>query len=198
MENSKLILDADFFEDEILDLKKDEKVIWKGSPRKYFSITLLEIFGPYDSLSIITGYQIIGLILIYQKANGYIIAADYALLVPTILLGGLILLLPDFYKHYKKVNTEYFVTGERVLIKTTKFFQPRLTWIWKSDLSRVSYQEFKNKSGTLFFIPKQKLNIKTRDLPGYRRRHFPTFEVIDNVLGVHKLINDLYFTRVNN
>jgi len=188
-----MVLDDDFFEDNSLDLKKDEKIIWRGNPRKYFSITFLEIFGPYDSLSIITGYQILTLMIIYQEAKNKLFDDNYALFIGTIIIGSLIFILPDIYKNYKKINTEYYATGDRILIKTTKLFKPKLKWIWKSDISRITYQEFKNGSGILFFIPKRKSKIKTRDYFALRRRHYPTFELIDNVLDVHHLLNDLYF-----
>ena len=183
------ILDDDLLNKNKFQLLEKEEILWKGEPKNYFSFTLFEVFGPYDSISLVTGFQVYILGATFLGTRDLI--SEGALSTAIIALGQaiIIVLLPDVLKHYRKVNTKYYFTNKRVVVETWKLGRREVVELFLDDLRQMTYQEFKNGIGVIFFIPKRKIRFRMRDFFASRKREYLTFELIPNVVDVWDSFN---------
>ena len=182
------ILDEDIAERDQFELLKEEEILWKGKPRKYFSLTFLEMFGYYDSISFITGFQIFFLIFTYYQVRDNYLNDNIIISITSLIIGVTIILLPDLIKNHIKQKTKYYLTNKRVIIDTRNLIKRKVFELMLFEIGNITYQEFKNKTGVIHFMPIGKVNFKTRDFFASKVREYPSFELVENVIEEYRTI----------
>lgn len=184
------ILDKDIVERDQFELLKEERILWKGKPKKYFSLTFLEMFGYYDSISFITGFQIFFLIITYYQVRDNYSDGNVIISIFSLVIGLIIILLPDLIKNHIKQKTKYYLTNKRVIIDTRNMIKRKVFELMLFEIGNITYQEFKNGTGVIHFMPIEKVNFKTRDFFASKVREYPSFELIENVVEEYKTIKE--------
>ena len=172
-------------------LTKDEVIIWQGEPKPKFSFTLLELGGHYDAMTGLTsifGFVLAGIIFFGYR---FYTTEKWLLLILTLIIGGLILIIPDVIKHKRKQNTKYVVTNRRVFFRLWNFGKVTIHSIELQHIAKITMELYKDKSGILHFLPEKPFGFYTKDFISGEKRHYPTFEMIENVQGVHEQLEFL-------
>ena len=153
-------------------LKKGETILWEGQPKfktKFFSVLL----GDRKALTLIASF--LGLI--------FLIYFCLIFLIP-ILLG---ILLSNFIKRKKTV---YFITNQQIIFQLWRRGKKQFHQIPFSAIQDLVIQEDRENYGVIFLAIKnpQSLQFDTYNLRSGKRRHQPTFEMIEDVREVALLI----------
>lgn len=177
-------------------LSEKEGIEWEGSPNPKFSITLLESEGYYDvrtgptsTLGFILGGMAIGGYLFYTHENwmGFIL---------TMLIGLGLIASPDIVKHIRKKKTRYAFTKNRVFFKLWRWGKERVHIIDLADIVKITWQEYEDKSGTAHFFTNKPPGFYTYDFVTGRRRDYPTFEMVPDVIELTSRLESLRKERI--
>lgn len=172
-------------------LSKNEKIIWQGKPKPKFSFTLLELGGHYDAmtgmtsvLGLVLGGMVCGCFVFYNSEN-------WIAFVLTLLIGFATILIPDLLKNKRKKNTAYFVTNKRVYFQLWRWGKISIHSIDFQDIARIVVEEYQDKSGILHFLPKKPFGFSTHDFVSGEKRHYPTFEMVQDVKNLQEQLEEL-------
>lgn len=196
MMESDQILDHDF--NRLIEpyLLEKEGVEWAGKPRAEFSVTLLELDGDYN---VFTGaMSLFGLILGGMTIGGYIFytTSNWTGFALTMLTGVGLILLPDIIKHIRKKNTRYAVTKNRIFFNLWRWGKKSIYIVDFSDLVKITWQEYEDKSGVIHFMTKDDPGFYTYDFLTGRRRDYPTFEMQPDVVELWNKLERLRMERI--
>jgi len=175
-------------------LSNTEKIIWVGKPKLVFGFTPLE----HGNMSLQDGpanfqFGILAIALSFGFIEYQRDHHTFAMIL--IALGFFVFLLPDLLKRIRRVRTKYILTNQRVFFKLWRYGNHSIHHIPLNELNDVRYKEHKDKSGILFFIPKRNPGFQTIDFYGSVHRPYPTFEDVEYVEDVFKLIRDTIYKK---
>lgn len=190
------ILDKGFGQQIQEYLFEKEEIEWQGSPNPKFSITLLEQEGYYD---VMTGpSSILGYILGGMAVGGYLFYThdNWVGFVLTMLIGLAIIASPDILKNIRKKKTRYAFTKNRVFFKLWRWGKESVHIIDLADIVKITWQEYEDKSGVIHFFPNKSLDFYTYDFVTSRRRDYPTFEMVPNVIELTNQIENFRKERI--
>ena len=169
---------------------QNETIKWKGEPKPKFSITFLELGGHYDAMSgptsifgLVLGMTIVASMVFYNQSN-------WLAVILTILIGISILIIPEYLKNQRKKNTKYALTENKVFFQLWRWGKISIHSIDIKEIQKVFFQE-ENKLGFVYFIPKSKVDFCTYDFVAGEKRHYPTFEMIEDIDELKSLIEGL-------
>jgi len=95
-------------------LMENERVKWKGKPKPKFSVTILELGFYYDVASGAAGIFGILLFVIFLVTYLFHMAGNMIGVFLTILVGFILIILPDIIKYERKIHTKYAFSENRV------------------------------------------------------------------------------------
>ena len=177
-------------------LMENERVIWKGKPKLKLSITVLELGFYYDVATGAAGVFGIFLFVIFLVTYLFHMAGNMIGVFLTILIGFILIILPDVIKRERKIHTKYAFSENRVFFRLWRWGKTTYHVIDLLDVGKITYQEYKNKTGIIHFLPKKPLPFFTYDFMSGDRRFYPTFEMIPNAIEVHEQLEALRKERV--
>lgn len=185
------ILDKDFNTDFQQFLFDQEPVLWEGSPNRNFSITLLELGGYYDVAMGPT--SILGFVLAGIAYGVYTFYSQGKILesILVIILGIGLIILPDILKWIRKKNTKYAFTENRIFFKLWRWGDESVHILDFNDIGKITYEEYKDKSGIIYFLPKKPLDFHTHDFETGGRRFYPTFELVSNAIELRNTLENI-------
>jgi|GEM_PF-2772638 len=190
------ILDDDFSQLIQEYLMEKEGIVWRGKPQSQFTVTLLEFDGYFD---VMTGpSSVIGYVFGGMAIGGYYFytKANWTGFVLTMLIGIAIILFPDVIKNIRKKNTRYAFTKNRIFFKLWRWGKRSIHFIDLADIEKISYQEYKDKSGVVHFMSGKPFGFHTYDFLTGRKRDYPTFEMVPNVIELTERLEELRKERV--
>ncbi len=176
-------------------LQKDEQIIWQGQPKGDFHISLLENNKMYhDVLSgptnkVIVTFVIIGHLAILIYKSGYPILASVWILVA---LG--VLLYLDFLRYLEAKHTFYMASNRAIYIGEVSRKEQVIKKLNYENIHSIKGVEFADKPGEVYFLTSQE-GLTTRDFATGEKRHYPTFEDIENASEVQKTI-ETYWRKI--
>jgi hypothetical protein len=178
-------LDNAFLDEIQKTFSTDETLKWSGNPNPKFSFTLLEFGGHFDALTGLT--SILGFMLggILFGSYTFYKAENWVGLVLTLIIGLISLFIPDILKHKRKQNTKYAFTNKRVYFQLWRWGKTNLHSIDLKDITQITVEEYKDKSGILHFLPKKPFDFYTYDFVSGEKRFYPTFEMVADVRDLH-------------
>jgi len=185
------ILDADVLADREFALRKGELMIWKGEPKPYFSISMAEVLVRDANVSAAAVLQFVMSLILICKVVYLVDGSDNVKSTVITALLLLIVMVPDVLRHIRKANTQYYLTTERVVIKTLYYLQKQQYTLELVDIMDVSYEGYKDGYGTLFLQMVRVGRRKTYDFFTGARRHFPTLELVSDYAAVKRQIDTL-------
>lgn len=169
----------------------DKDLLWEGHPKPEFRITLLELGTYFD---VLTGATSVFAFIVFGMLFGvykFYTANNLLGIVMTLLVGLLIILSPDLLKNKRKRNTRYAFSNRKVYFQLWRWGKITFHSIDLSEVARISYQEYKDKSGVIHFIPKRSFDFYTYDFLKGSRRFYPTFEMVPDVIELQKQLETL-------
>ena len=194
--NKEGILDDDFNSQIQAYLLEQEGIEWEGKPKPKFSITLFELGGHYD---VMTGpTSIFGLLFAGTLIGCYKFCSDgnWLAFFLTLITGLTVILIPDIIKNERKKNTKYAFTKNRVFFQLWRWGKKSFHFIDLADVGQINYQEFKDKSGVIHFLPKKPFDFFTYDFVSGDRRFYPTFEMVPDVIELQQRLEGLRKDRI--
>lgn len=182
------ILDDDFHIMHDFQLKEAEKLVWKGNPQRNFAISLTNvIFRNTDVyfLAIVEAVLLIyTLIFLYFLFNGILLER----MIGWIIGPWLVILIAEGLTYYRKLQTEYFLTNQRVVIKTIWHFKNKLYEVPLKDIGDVKCSSYKDGYGMIYLITNKKMSFRTRDFYVSGKRIYPTLELVKDCKEIAKII----------
>lgn len=177
------------FEDLLTD---EEELIWSGKPKYEFSLMPLEV-GGYDVALGPTNMYFIILAICWFKSYVAFNESRIVIAVLLFLLGLLLFLIPDLVKEIRRRKTAYAVSNMHVFFKLWGLRKKHkaLAKIKIENLVDLRMEEYKDKSGVLYFLLKEQPTFKTFDFSSGATRHHPTFENIEEVTSLRSKIIEL-------
>jgi len=169
-------------------LLKDEQILWTGAPTAIKGNTYLEQGVHYDALS--GGVSFPG-ILIALMVGGCVKAyydEHWIAFILVLMIGIGLMILPEWVKRIRKKNTKYAITNQRLFFQLWWWWKYKLVSIPLDHIKKISIEEYKDQSGTLYFYTKDQPSFLTHDFKSGDARFCPTLEVISNALEVKQLI----------
>ncbi|MCB0523866.1 MAG: hypothetical protein R3A50_13715 [Saprospiraceae bacterium] len=182
------ILDDDLFRDISSKLSQGEELVWSGSPKKYFSLSIVELFLRDTYVSALSVSQIVTLVYSAVKIKTLLNGALEIKSILWLVLFWIIVLIPEVYKNHRKNRTRYALTNQRVIIETWSLLKPIVYEVPLGMIKDVRFESYKNGYGMIYLMPDRLISIKTRDFFAGRKRHYPTLELIEDCERVTKLI----------
>lgn len=194
--HSDNILDKEFEYQVQQHLMEQEGIEWEGQPNPKFSITLLEMGGHHDVMTgptSILGFLIVGMFLgcylFYSSGN-------WVGVVLTLIIGITIIFLPDIIKNERKKNTKYAFSKNRVFFQLWRWGKKSIHFIDLAEVAQINFEEYKDKSGVIHFLPKHPFDFHTHDFISGSKRFYPTFEMVPNVVELQKRLEELRRERI--
>jgi hypothetical protein len=184
-------LSNDFNRQIKLSLEENETIIWKGCPKPEFRITLLELGTYFD---VATGATSILTILVFGMLFGvykFYTAGNLVGIALTLIVGLSITLAPDLLKNKRKRNTKYAFSNRRVYFQLWRWGKTSFHSIELSDVAKITYQEYKDKSGVIHFLPKKPFDFYTYDFLTGGRRFYPSFEMVKDVIDLQNQLEQI-------
>lgn len=183
---SDKILDKDFAESIQEYFFEKEEIEWEGVPNPGFSITFFEFEGMV--LPFIFTVSLFFCTYFYLEGNflGFCLA---------IIICVSTLIIPEIFKYHRRINTKYAFTKNRVFFQLWRRGKSSVHIVDLADIEKVTYVAYEDKDGILYFFLKAKPDFFTYDFDKIERRHHPTFEMIPNVIEVHKTLEGLIKKR---
>jgi len=186
--NAKEKSDNEFTEELEKLLPEGEIIEWVGSPKPKFGISILEsgyyhdvMMGPSSRLGIVLGITIFTSSFFVAKNN--IIGT-----VITILLGFTTIVLPNILQNRRRNKTKYAFTAEKVIFKLAYLTTEKIHILNFNEIAQLKVQFYKDNSGVIYFIPKKPVEFYTKDFQGGKKRFYPTFEMVPEVVELSELI----------
>lgn len=177
-------------------LMEKESVIWKGKPKPKFSITILELGFYYDVASGAAGVFGILLFVIFLVTYLFYMAGNIIGVFLTILIGFILIILPDIIKYERKKHTKYAFSRNKVFFQLWRWGNISYHAIDLADVGKITYQEYKDKTGVIHFLPKKPFDFYTYDFITGSRRFYPTFGMIPNAIEIYEQLDALRKERV--
>lgn len=183
---------------DVLDdqLQKDDHfpqkgLLWEGRPMSKFTVTFLETASNFDVMpgsASILGFTfvVIALFSLAFYAN-----EKWLMLVLTLSIGVLLLSIPDIVKYIRKSHTRYAFSKDKVYFRLWRWGKVRTHVIDLAEVGKITYEAYKNKSGVLHFLPVEQCNFYTYDFYSGKKRFYPTFELVPDVVALQKQLEDL-------
>lgn len=189
--NPKTPLHKDFKNHIERHLAKDEEILWIGIPKQNFSVTILEVDDDYDGLTSLKGLFGITLLGIGYFCVSFYNSDNWIGLFLTIILGLVIIAIPDIIKNIRKKNTKYAFSKTKVFFQLWRWGRISFQVIDLAQVGKITYEEFDNKSGVIHFLPREPFDFYTYDFIAGGRRFYPTFELVSDVIELQKRLDTL-------
>ncbi|MEZ5045215.1 MAG: hypothetical protein R2828_35300 [Saprospiraceae bacterium] len=175
---------------------EQEGIEWEGKPNPKFSLTLFELGGHYDVMTGAT--SILGFVFGGMLIFGYVFyrQGNWVAFALTMIIGLAIIVIPDILKHERKKHTQYAFTKNRVFFQLWWWGKKSIHFIDFADVGQITYEEYGDKSGVLHFLPKTPFNFFTHDFETGKKRFYPTFEMIPNVVELQKKLEIFRIERI--
>lgn len=185
------ILDSDLMRDSGFALASGELLVWQGRPKRYFSVSMVEVVTRDANVSAPAVAQLILSVVLIFMLVYFLDGSDnlYNLLITLGLL--LAALVPDGLKHLRKLKTDYYLTTSRLVICTLRHFMFKQHSIPLEQIKEVTYEGYKDGYGTLFIKVEASTKVRTYDFFTGARRHFPTLELVPDYATVKKEMDRL-------
>jgi len=165
------------------ELGNNEVLLWTGRPPVGIHFILSDLFLIPVSL-LWFGFVIVWELIVLVKG-----APFFFLMwgLPFLLMGFYISIGRFFVDSYKRRNTIYAITHDRILIKTG-FFSRKVKSLNIKKLSNITFKIKKNGSGTIVFGREngRYIRLQGADWPG--RKQTPRFESIPDVKKAYDII----------
>ncbi len=183
------ILD-DGYEKDFNDLLlEDSSLEWKGNPKPKFSISFLELggdvnvmSGPMSIFGVIVGFTFYFVYSFYTAGN--IFGAFFSFI-----LGSFLFVLPDIIKNRRKSYTKYAFSKDRLYFQLWRYGKFSTHIVRLEDANGFTYEEYVDGYGIIHITPKTSFDFFTHDFIAGKKRFYPTFEDIPEVMGVYKKLN---------
>ena len=166
------------------------KILWEGSPKPEFSITVLEGNGYYDVMSgatSILGFALAGIVIAafaaYQTGHPL-------LMVLVILFGIFLLILPDILKGERKRKTRYYITEQGVIFQLWQRRKRKMKFIPFEDINKLSLEVFDNGRGNISLFTNKEVDFKTYDFEKSKALLYPTIVMVDKAREVVALLKE--------
>ena len=190
------ILENNFRDQIQKNLREQEAIEWMGKPKPKFTISLLEMDGHHDVLTgptSILGFIVGGMLI---PAYFFYIDNNWIALAATIIIELLIIVLPDIIKNKRKKHTKYAFTNNRVFFQLWKWGKTSIHHIDLADVGQISYEVNKDKAGVIHFLPRKSFDFFTHDFISGKKRFYPTFELVPEVIELQKKLEILRKDRL--
>ncbi len=192
------ILDSDF--NQLIQEQhfQMEGIEWEGKPMYKFSIALLESGGYFDVMAGPSG--LIGFLLGGIAVAGFVFynKGSWVGVALSIVVGTGIIIFPDIVKNIRRKNTRYAFTKNRLFFKLWWWGKESVHYIDLADIGKISYQEYEDKSGTIHFMSNKAFDFYTYDFLTGRRRDYPSFEMVPNVIELRDKLEKFRLERIAN
>lgn len=192
------ILDNELFQGFQQYLFDKEKILWEGEPNLKFNIVFWDKVkndgtrsNPlHTKLIYLSAWTMIFLIskIFFNSGRGDNILA--------IVIGLAFIIVLDVLKYLRKKNTRYAVTCNRVFFQLWRWGKKSIHFVDFADIGKITYQEYNEKTGIIHFLPKKPIGFCTYDFETSERRFYPTFELVPNVIELHKQLEELWMERI--
>ena len=170
-----------------LYLQDDEHILWRGEPDSARLLKKDDYFViPFTILWSLINYG-----LVVHQVTQYGLAGLFCLLSPGVWFAFMLFPMRFINEYRRRKNTAYAITNKRLL--TIDHATGELKSSDFSELEQVDYHTHKDKSGTIQFRYKQK--IEGEKIEEVNRVH--AFNDIPDVTDVLTLIGSLQYEELN-
>ena len=168
-----------------------EGVEWMGRPKPDFKVFMLEYGGDYNVFS--GPSSLLGIILGFMAAGGYMcyMQQNWTGFAIVMLIGLMAIIFPDVVMYIRRKKTRYVVTPNRVFFNLWWWGKESTHEIDLADVVKITWQEYKNKRGTIHFMTANYPGFNTYDFQISRRRDYPTFEMVDDAVALAEKLEAL-------
>lgn len=176
-------------------LQKDEQIIWQGQPKGDFHISLLEnnkmyhdvLTGPVNKIFVV--FTVIGCIAMFIFNSGYPVLSGAWVLSA---IAGILAF--DYFRWRDAQHTYYLASTQAIYIAKLSREGQEVQRLGYENIHSIKGVEFADKPGEVYFLTSQE-GLTTRDFATGEKRHYPTFEDIENASEVQKTI-ETYWRKI--
>lgn len=182
------ILDAPVANDIRNALQPGERLLWEGSPLwdpgGFFLFKSRNWSNFFSFIAYTSGMVLLTYILRPTDPPDF-------WLVVLVVLG--LYVANSGYKYMERRAIRYGVSDQRAFFQLWEWGRKKLYIINLDEVMQVTYQEFDDKAGVLYFfpMPNKSFNFSTYDLSSREKRFQPTFEMVPEVVELQRLVSGL-------
>ncbi|HLP95154.1 MAG TPA: hypothetical protein VK168_14020 [Saprospiraceae bacterium] len=169
-------------------LGTQEEILWEGAPLPEKAYKSIESGWRHSSSPDSANISGLFLGIIILGAFYTFTEKKWITFLVFMLIGILVMILPDALLDWSKKNTRYVITNSRVAFQLWRYGQGSFHFVPFDQIVRVDYEVYENGSGNLYLIMKSSPDFWTYDFFNGNKRFHPSLENISDVMQVYNLL----------